>query len=292
MRSTYPETFASIPTWADEQGISRGEARRRFAQYAVLVGIASTGPLRDLLVFKGGNALDFVWQPNRSTIDLDFSVDLAGGIAPPDADALGRLLHQGMGAASRSTGVALTVQRVDRQPPGEGKTFVTFAIKVGYALPDETRNRERLRLGESVSPVIPMDISLNEPICATAHVPLNDERQLRVCTIDDIIAEKLRALLQQPIRNRTRCQDLLDIAVTLRGNAVLDRARVASFLLIKAQARDVLVSRAAFHEPEIARRARSGYAELEQTTRSVFVPFDDALGELYALIDELDIPVN
>lgn len=292
MSLAYPETFDSIPLWARQQHLSRIEARRRFAQYAVLVGIASTDPLREWLVFKGGNALDFVWQPNRSTIDLDFSVDLPSEIALPDADTLRRLLQPGLGKASRSTGVALAVQGVDRQPPGEGRTFVTFAIKVGYALPDETRNRERLRLGEPVSTVIPMDISLNEPICATARVPLDDECQLRVCTIDDIIAEKLRALLQQPIRNRTRCQDLLDITVTLRGNAALDRARIASFLLIKAQARDVLVSRAAFREPEIARRARSGYAELEHTTRSVFIPFDDALGELYALIDELDIPVD
>ena len=52
------------------------EARQRFAQYAVLRAVASPARLSELLVFKGGDALDFVWSPNRSTIDLDFSADM------------------------------------------------------------------------------------------------------------------------------------------------------------------------------------------------------------------------
>ena len=63
-------------TWAGERGVGMSEAPRRFAQYAVLRAIASSARLSELLVFKGGNALDFVWSPNRSTIDLDFSAGL------------------------------------------------------------------------------------------------------------------------------------------------------------------------------------------------------------------------
>ena len=55
------------------------EARQRFAQYAVLRAVASPARLSELLVFKGGDALDFVWSPNRSTIDLDFSADMRAG---------------------------------------------------------------------------------------------------------------------------------------------------------------------------------------------------------------------
>ena len=58
------------------------EARRRFAQYAVLRAIASLARLSELLVFKGGDALDFGWSPNRSTIDLDFSADMRAGERP------------------------------------------------------------------------------------------------------------------------------------------------------------------------------------------------------------------
>lgn len=52
------------------------EGRVRFAQYAILRAIAYSDRLSRILVFKGGNALDFVWHPNRSTQDLDFSADM------------------------------------------------------------------------------------------------------------------------------------------------------------------------------------------------------------------------
>ena len=55
------------------------EARRRFAQCAVLRAIASSARLSELWVFNGGDALDFVWSPNRRTIALDFSADMRVG---------------------------------------------------------------------------------------------------------------------------------------------------------------------------------------------------------------------
>lgn len=113
---------------------------------------------------------------------------------------------------------------------------------------------------------------------------------MRVATIEDIVAEKLRALLQQPIRNRRRMQDLLDIAVILQERAALDRQRVATFLLRKAEARAVPVSRAAFHDPDVVNRAHADYDELATTTRLRFVSFDEALTLLHAFVEQLDLP--
>src|SRR3954453_2864499 len=78
MITTYPSTFDGIRHWANVNGIAVNEARIRFTQYATLRAIASSQTLSRTLVFKGGNALDFVWQPNRSTLDLDFSADMTG----------------------------------------------------------------------------------------------------------------------------------------------------------------------------------------------------------------------
>lgn len=72
----YPSTFAMVRVWAGANRISVAEARKRFAQYAILSAIAGSRFLGSALVFKGGNALDFIWQPNRSTTDLDFSLDM------------------------------------------------------------------------------------------------------------------------------------------------------------------------------------------------------------------------
>jgi predicted nucleotidyltransferase component of viral defense system len=287
---TYPTSFDGIGPWANAAGVPIDEARVRFAQCAVLRSIGSVRPLREGLVFKGGNALDFVWQPNRSTVDLDFSVDHASSLANPDADTIWRLLERGVPLATTRLGIALAVHRVQQNPRGTDKHFITFEARIGYALPDEVRLRQRIEQGETSPRVIKLDISLNEPIGAAALITMGPELQLRVATIEDIVAEKLRALLQQPIRNRQRRQDLLDIAVIVRENIAFDRRLVAEFLLVKAAARNVPVTRAAFHSPNVVERASEGYAELEGTTRVLFVPLDEALVLLNTLLDDLDIP--
>jgi predicted nucleotidyltransferase component of viral defense system len=144
--------------------------------------------------------------------------------------------------------------------------------------------------GRTSPQIVRVEISNNEPICAATTFDLEQGRQLRICTLEDIVAEKLRALLQQTIRNRERRQDLLDIAVILEAGQPLDRDNVATFLIEKARARDVPVSRAAFRDPEIARRASADYDELAATTRVRFIPFDEAWNALIAFVDELDIP--
>ncbi|WP_225412551.1 nucleotidyl transferase AbiEii/AbiGii toxin family protein [Stigmatella hybrida] len=286
MKTTYPSVFQEIPAWAERHSLSVTEARGRFTQYAVLRAIAGSRILSRILVFKGGNALDFVWHPNRSTKDLDFSS------TDPSLDEaqLRKHLTQGLEQVQRVLGVAFRVQKVERQPPGAEKTFVTYAVTIGYALPDEPRNQERIAKGQPCPNIIPLDISLNEPICDTQDIDVQGVNLLRVSTVNDIVAEKLRALLQQPIRNRNRRQDLLDIAVLLRSDVDLDTARVSEYLKRKAEAREVRVSRAAFNHAEVKNRALVDYDALKGSTRASFIPFEKAFQQLLAFVGKLDIP--
>ncbi len=216
----YPTSFGAIPAWAEKNGVGVREARLRFARYGVLRGIASSASFRKLLVFKGGNALDFIWDPNRSTLDLDFSVDMARLQGRDLVEAeLETLLSRGLAVSERDLGLRFGVHSVRRQPPGEGRTFVTYTARIGYALPDDPHNRTRLKAGEPSTYVVPVDVSINEPVGADKRLTLGDgNRALRVSTPEDIVAEKLRAFLQQKetIRNRERPQDLLYLAHSCR----------------------------------------------------------------------------
>ncbi len=294
MNIAYPATFGEIRPWSRDNGVDSNEGRVRFAQYAILRGIASSRTLSELLVFKGGNALDFVWQPNRSTRDLDFSADMGIVGDTWDPAEVGALLKDslrgGLGIVTAQLGVVFAIHSVTKQPPGPGSTFVTYALRIGYALPDQGPLIGRLAQGLPSPQVIPVEVSLNEPICADRPTDIRATHTLRVSTLEDIVAEKLRALLQQPLRNRGRRQDLLDIAVILGANPHLDHALVAAFLERKARARGVPVSRAAFRAPEIARRASQDYEALRETTRKTFVPFDQALQSLLNFIGTLTIP--
>jgi predicted nucleotidyltransferase component of viral defense system len=285
--------MSDVAAWARTIKVTVAEARERFAQYVALCGIASVPALRESLVFKGGNALDFVWHPNRSTRDLDFSLDMTGAQFDPNVDTIRDLPDRGFRVAMPRFGVAFKITSVTQQPRGEGKTFVTYAARVGYGLPDEAQLLLRMQNNQASPHMLPIDISINEPIVESTRFTIDGNfQQLRVSTVADIVGEKLRSLLQQPIRNRHRKQDVLDIAFIAQRQADLDRQRVANALQIKAAARDVLVSKTAFRNAEVYERARADYDTLEITTRTAFIPFEEAFAVVLNLVDELPIPDN
>lgn len=199
-------------------------------------------------------------------------------------------LESGLRVVTEQLGVVFAIHSVTKQPPAPESTFVTYELRVGYALPDQRPLIGRMAQGLRSAQVIPIEVSLNEPICADQPTDVQATNTLRVSTVEDIVAEKLRALLQQPIRNRGRRQDLLDIAVVLREHPQIDHANVAEFLKCKARARGVPASRTAFREPDIARRASQGYEALRETTRNAYIPFDEALQALLDFVSVLDIP--
>jgi predicted nucleotidyltransferase component of viral defense system len=290
---SYPRALSDIRGWSRQNGMSVNEARLRFAQYGILRAIASSRALSGMLVFKGGNALDFVWEPNRSTKDLDFSADMSTIDSSWNLDRLGEFLKTSLEPALRGVtaelGTVFAIHSVDRQPRGDDKHFVTYEIRVGYAHSDQAGLLRRMAENLPSTDVIPIEISLNESICASDSVDIQASNDLRVSTLDDIVAEKLRSLLQQPIRNRRRRQDLLDIAVILGESPSLDGDLIADYLQRKCVEREIVVSRSAFRHPEIAARAQHQYDLLKSTTRNAFVPFEEAIKRLYSFTDTLPI---
>lgn len=114
---------------------------------------------------------------------------------------------------------------------------------------------------------------------------------IKVCVLEDIVAEKPRALSQQKKRNRQRHQDVFDIARILRlHGASLDRRKVTDYLLRKAANRDIVPTVAAFVDPEIKSRAVYGYETLFSKSEPDFVPFEEAWLSLLGLVAELGLP--
>jgi predicted nucleotidyltransferase component of viral defense system len=179
---------------------------------------------------------------------------------------------------------------MEQQPPGPDRSFITFEGKIGYALSDDRRNRQLIQQDKSSNATVPLAVSLNDPICRTVEVDIGSSNPLQVCQLEDIVAEKLRALLQQPLRNRHRPQDVLDICVAVQRNPGLDVNLTAEFLLEKAKARNVPVSRAAFHQEEIRSRAFEGYNQLRETTRHAFIEFEEAFETVLSFVGRLPLP--
>lgn len=288
----HPTSVGQISTWARAQQVSVAVARTRFAQYVVLQGVANAPASLPLIAFKGGNALDLLLMPNRSTIDLDFSV--IDAISPHEShdERIRTALDEALQDPAQVHDMALRVQSVTRNPARLDATFPTYSMRIAYALADQPGVGAQIRNAQAVSQVVHMEVTVNDVVCAWQTLTLPSGDALRVCTLDDIVAEKLRALLQQTIRNRHRPQDVLDIAMcVLTRSEQLSDANVADFLLRKAAARDVPVSLAAFEEPEVWTRARRGYEVLEHHADR-FIPYEEARDVVRAFVRELDLPAT
>lgn len=290
--SNFPKSPLEIESWANHERVTALEGGRRYAQSLILRAIGQSNPIRESLILKGGNALEFAYQPNRSTTDMDFSLIRHHGPLTLVINTLYRQLDTTLNVINDGYGTFLRLQSIRQNPPGEHMLFPTITARVAYALPNQPRQHERLISGKPGANVIPVEMSVNEVVCEWKLVSIGqDIREIRVATIEDIVAEKLRAILQQVIRNRHRNQDVLDIAVLLNNPEImLNRGRIAEYLIKKCAARDINATRSAFLNPEVRHRAATGYDDLSNTVRHQFIEFDDAWTSVLQLVDSLDVP--
>ena len=281
---SYPSTLAEIDSWSRHNGVTTLEARIRFTEFVILNCVASGQVTRQGIVLKGGNALRFAYQSPSSTKDLDFSVD-ADGI-PDDEDQIRDLLNDALTFAQGRFNVKAKCQRVKRNPKNPDATRPAYRVTIAYQF-----RGDRYFLGfenhSNITTVIPLEISLNDLVCDTAEWA--DVQGLRVCSLEDILAEKLRALLQQKTRNRSRGQDVYDIAGCMCRSGI-DRGKIGKYLEQKSSIRDIEVRKSNFDD-EIRNLAAFDYeVRIKKEGPRDFIPFDDAWRAVISLVESLDIP--
>ncbi|MCG3131025.1 MAG: hypothetical protein FLDDKLPJ_01800 [Phycisphaerae bacterium] len=256
--------------------------------FVILESIANS-ILRRQLAFKGGNALRYIFFNPRSTLDLDFSATEA---FPDDREEIRSRVDDAVRRGAASFGVKAKCQRVNRNPRGEDKTTPTYEIRIGYQFRGDRYFPDLELPDRVVSSVLHLEISLNDVVCESRDVRLHPvlDLTIRACTLEDILAEKLRALLQQRIRNRNRRQDVYDLARMRRTHGSrLDIVKLADFFTRKCKARGIDARRGAFDD-DIRRRASNEYETLFDAGDPDFIPFDAAWGDVLALVGGLSIP--
>lgn len=256
-------------------------------QYVVLESVAADSGLASSIVFKGGNALRFVYGNRRSTTDLDFT---ARGAFPDDEKQIRARLDEALRFALSRFRVKARCQRVRRNPRDPSKTMPTYDISVGYLLPTDRQYQNFDEL-PSVVTTLPVEISINEMVCEAVARRLHPEgRFLYVCSLEDILAEKLRALLQQPIRNRSRPQDVFDIAIMIQqAGAGLNIAKVSDFLVQKAAARAIQPRKSSFDDTVRGLATVDYEVQIGRDTPD-YMTFDEAWPRVLEFVSKLEIP--
>jgi hypothetical protein len=285
-------TPIDLNDWIEEISADRAKHQQRQITVIILNAVALVEAFRGCLVLKGGMLLAIAHGSQRQTSDLDFSAR-----ADPEAFAARFVeeMNRGLDRARAQLGYAqwrCRVQgKIKLQPRGFATAnFPAIAARISYARAGSID--EKHLLTDQCTNVIDIEISFHEPIIETEELRLlAGNAEIEVYSVNEVIAEKFRAFLQQGIRNRRRRQDIYDIAflVDQHGNDGIDRSLILHALREKCAARDVPLDPTRIDDTDLIARARSEWHTMEFELGEL-PPFEDCYASARALF--LSLPWN
>lgn len=260
---------------------------------AVLDALGRDEYLSEEYVLKGGNALRYAFFGRRASVDLDLSAktirtDQVTDETKAVLEEFCGHLETALEEVAPEYGFSmLTIQSTSILPPNRPRRrFPALEVSVGYS-----RRADRT---PPFSDVVRLEVTLNEVVCEAEYAPLEGGAAIHVSSINDIIAEKCRALLQQPIRNRERPADVYDIWFYMdRRPELLDPERITRFLEEKTETRDrIRLSKSAFRDPDIRERAATDWDQIAPRLPAgeELPSFETAFAAVLELVGQLNLP--
>lgn len=255
----------------------------------LLSAIAHVSVVADSLVMKGGTALKKLWFGDyRFSEDLDFSAD--GGPRRSELEAALRMVatRAEERLSARGPFDVLVERTVHRDPHPQGQESFAFRVQFPW-------QRRPLCL-------VKLEVTIDEPILLPAPMrPVLHEYDeeltgvIRAYCLEEIVAEKLRALLQSEARRgergwaRPRCRDFYDLwSILVNPASALDRVGVRRILPAKCAVRGVSFEGAADFFPfGLLDVVRSGWeGDLGPLVRHL-PPADQVIQEVRRQVEEL-----
>lgn len=262
-----------------------GQQGFREAVHTILDGIGHSQNLSAKMVMKGGLLLAIRYDSSRYTRDLDFST--REKYTAERADVLLAELQEGLvtaeGRLPYDTLCRLQSHKV--QPKGENKTHHSLALKIGFASRSNAGQMARLEAGTAAQ-VVEIDYSFNEAVFDVEVLALDGGATIHSYSLNNVLAEKMRSLLQQPIRKRNRRQDVYDIWLLLESGPALtveDLIKIHEILVASCASKGIIPVIDSMQAQDVLSMARSGYQELATDVDGELPPFEDAMGHVVAL---------
>lgn len=283
--------IVDIKNWVDRARRDPAAYIERQAIEIVLSAIGSLPGYGSRIFLKGGILMAVVYQSPRGTVDIDFTTTLK---ASPDLPAELRAALDGelprRAAQLGFPDLVLRVQKVEERPRPFKTADIQFpALYVTIAYAKRGSKGERHVTNGQGQHVIELEVSFNEPVHAIEIVQLGEQGpSFRAYALTDLIAEKLRALLQQVPRNRYRRQDVYDIAF-LADRFPPDEEELATTLRSfrdKCATRGITPTIDSISDSGVITRAHSEWDTLQQEIGDV-PDFDECFAKVKALYQAL-----
>lgn len=248
----------SIRDWVNSTNANPSLHLQRQAVAVLLAAIGLDDDLSNDLVLKGGTLMSIAFRSERMTND----VDLTATYEPTETvERLQNELNDLMRRSAAALGYAslrCRVQTVKKLPRVEGfpNEFTAPALSLTIAYAQQgTKNEKHLSTGKS-STVVSVDISFKEQVFRKDELHLHNAGiKISSYSIADVIAEKLRATIQQVSRTHTRNrrQDIYDIAFLLRTQEIskADKDDILAAFKMKCANRDIEIGSDTLDNPAI-----------------------------------------
>jgi predicted nucleotidyltransferase component of viral defense system len=269
-----------LADWVNEAKADPIKYRTRQLTEILLYAIGIGPTLKDDLILKGGALMSLAYDSSRSTSDVDFT-----SLSDPEpfSSKLREELDVLLKRASADLGyldLICQVQKIDRRPRKDNFDNANApALQITIASAIRGGAEEARLVKGNASQVLDMEISFREPVVAANELKLAGAQVgIRVYALSELIAEKLRALLQQVVRNRNRRQDVFDIAWLLKKypSEQVDKAAVLHALVIKARARGIVPDNTSLEDPKVVERARADWDSMSLEIAGKLPTFDES----------------
>ena len=284
-----------IENWVQESIDNRSVAAQkdfRHAVHIILKAISLSENLSKSMIFKGGMLLGIKYQSERYTTDLDFST--AEKLDPNCIQGFTEEFNDKLDYANNllAYGMRLKIQRIEKRPKKDVASFPALEIKIAY-LGTNCNQSEINKYENNQAPnTISIDYSFNELNNDVESIVIDEEENEKIIcyTLESIIAEKLRSILQQKPRNRTRGQDIYDICFLLSDcddqlSSIETKNKILNLLKQKSIGRDIdeLLHINGLNDEDIKTRSKIGFKAIEPqlTTTANFEDLYNQLNKFY-----------
>jgi predicted nucleotidyltransferase component of viral defense system len=270
----------ALSAWVDEAKADAAKHLERQVTEILLHAIGITETLNQTLVLKGGVLMSLVHGSYRYTGDVDFTAIVD---PTPYADLLKAELNRALPRATADLGITdivCAVQRFDYKPRQKGFTeFTAPALKlsIGYAKKD-TRDEVRLSEGKSTR-ILEVDISFKEKVLSISEINIEEtDVKIQAYDFEEIIAEKMRATIQQVNRERNRRQDIFDIRWLVERYKPDDHSRnkIVKTLIEKSEDRDIFPNADSFEDKELKERSSKEWDTLKLEVGGKLPDFEES----------------
>ncbi len=234
---------------AAKEGLRFDQAEKDYVILLVLSALSETLKPPHQWVFKGGTCLRHCYYPGyRFSEDIDFTCPSTGD----DIHAALGVLTEVAERVHESSGLVMACK-----DPRSDESNAQVEIPVEYSRGGPRRHG---------LPAVKVHLSFKEPLLVTPETrpvhPFGDELSpfsLTAYSKIEIVAEKLRALLQQQAKF-PRPRDLYDLwYITCAQGESFDRSELHRLFQLKCQARDVEADPSGLRSLELYDRNRSAW---------------------------------